>query len=353
VSRRAVPCARESTASFYTAAAGVFFAEALTGAGSESMGLAMAVAASHPPAEAAVSFAFAVQMVVMGGLLQGQKEVSVGMLERLEARARESDVADDLLFAGWLNISRTYANLWAHGDLGRAIETARAASAAFAAAGDVHEGGTTARLFTAVSAGEAGLLDEAEAGLRATVDAADAIDARFLQEWASYYLARIEIQRGREAAALDRLRPLSASSGVVARMARAYSALALHALARPDEALAEASSPLLRSNAVALTLRLRAARAAREAAVLREIVPKVDRFLQRDVMSPLDNTRLALEQVLALRALGDQAGAAAAADFTQRRVARLAATLSAHPDAAAAFVSAIPENAQALALGGG
>jgi hypothetical protein len=150
--------------------------------------------------------------------------------------------------------------------------------------------------------------------------------------------------------ALDRLRPLSASSGVVARMAQAYSALALHTLGQTEQALAEAGSPLLRSNAVALTLRLRAARASGDAAALREIVSKVDRFLRRDVMSPLDNTRLALEWVLALRALGDAPAAASAADFTHRRVARLAATLSAHPDAASAFVSAIPENVEALAL---
>jgi hypothetical protein len=353
VSRRAVPCARQSSASFYLAAAGVFFAEAFTGTGGESVGLAMTVAASSPPPDAASSFAFAVQMVVMGGLLQGQKEVALALLDRLELRAREADVADDLLLAGWLGLARTYASLWAHGDLGRALADAEAASSAFAAAGDVREGGGTARLFAAVAAGEAGLLDEAEAGLRATVDAATTMGARFLLEWGSYYLARVEIQRGRHAGALERLRPLCASSGMVARMAQAYSALALHEMGRFPEAEAQAGSPLLRSNAVALTLRLRAARAHGDADALREIVPKVDRFLHRDVMSPLDNTRLALEWVLALRALGDTVAAAAAAEFAHRRVARIAASLGAHRGAAVAFREAIPENARALALGEG
>ncbi len=329
----------------------MFFAEAFTGAGTgeESVALAMAVAASSPTAEAASSFAFAAQMTVMGALLRGQKEVALAMQDRLLLRAQDGDVADDLLFAGWVGMARTYASLWAHGDLGRALVDVRGAAAAFTAAGDVHQGGTSALLFLGVASSEAGLVDDAEAGLRAVVDGATSTGTGYMLEWGSYYLARVLIQRGRHDVALERLRPLTETSGVVATMARGYSAWALHEMGRHREAQEEASSPLLRSNAVALTLRLHGARAQGDAATLRELVPKVDRFLRRDVMSPLDNTRLALAWVLALRALGDDAGAAAAADFARRRVLRIAASLSA--EARAAFCSGIPENVTTLALG--
>jgi tetratricopeptide (TPR) repeat protein len=308
------------------------------------------------PVEASGPFALATCVLSTGLLHVGQRDLALGIIQRLEDVAC-AQADPDPAFQGWLHASRVLPALFVHEDLGLAVRSAREATALLGGVRDI-PGLTLATTLLGLSLDESGDTQEALRLLRDAEAQSERIGGAITRHLATALLVRALSRAGDVAGATLRARIfLESADAMTLQIARGLAAVLQLEAGELDEAQTHARATIAHEGVCLILHRLAAFHVLARVALARnrpidalEMVEHALRLRDLGVGGPLLHAELLRTKLEALLGVGRVPDARELASGARPWLLRVAATIE-PPQARERFLRG-PETGGLLALAG-